>query len=661
MAKLPKKVAVIGLDCALPHLIKKHIQEGYLPTFKMLIEKGCLAENCLAPYPTVTPPNWAALATGAFAGTHGITDFHGHRPGDQLDNTFITQNWSSDRFQAETIWEAAERAGKKSIIFTYPGSWPSKIKNGIVVGGSGMTVAEDRTDQPNLDKDFFLCTDFLITTDYFPNAVHGEFEEADEWENVDELGEEPLEMEAKLNFPMAAERPADASWYVLARQMGGEGYDTVTLSPSKDFAQAFCTLKVGEWSPKISTGIKMPDGSERHVFFKTKLMKLDPEGEEITMLVSALADNEIWTYPAEIAKEFKDAEGCIHFSGGMVMAMLKQVDLDTYVEMNDNLSTWNGNAVSTLLKNHEWDLFYMHSHPIDWMYHVLISQLDSEDEAVRNKAWEVHRKMYEVEDRMLAKILEVIDKDTLVCVVSDHGATPDGPTFDPYKALVPAGLSVLKEAEAESDGTDMRRRVLSLSTSIPDYSKAKAIPQREIYIYINLKGRDPEGIVEPEDYEKVQQQIIDSLLTYVDPGTGMRPVALALSKKDARIIGLHGDRIGDVVYAVYPWFGAQHGQILPTGEFKSGSLKPLMLFYGPGVKKGHVMERTCWLTDLVPTICYLADFPMPNEVEGAVLFQAFKDPDFKQKEMQKLKEGLARMEAAMQRESREPWDHHDCA
>lgn len=661
MAKLPQKVAVIGLDCALPHLIKKHVQDGYLPTFKMLMEKGCLADNCLAPYPTVTPPNWAALATGAFAGTHGITDFHGHRPGDQLDNGHITQNWTSDRFQAETIWEAVERDGKKSIVFTYPGSWPSKMKNAIVVGGSGMTVAEDRTDKPNLDKDFFLCTDFLITTDYFPNAVHGELEDAEDWTNLEEPGEDPLEFKARLTFPMAYQRPADTTWYVLVRQSDGNGYDSASLSPSKDFSDAYCTLKVGEWSRKIVTRIKMPDGGEREVFFKAKLMKLNPEGEEITMLVSALADTEIWTSPKEIAQELAEVDGCIHFSGGMIMAMLGQVDLDTYAEMNDNLSTWNGNAAATLLKNHDWDLFYMHSHPIDWMYHVLISALDSPDQAKREKAWEIHRRIYEVEDRLVAKILEAVDKDTLVCVVSDHGATPDGPTFDPYKALVPAGLAVLKEAEAENDGSDMRRRILSLSTSTPDYTQSKAIPQREIYVYINLKGRDPEGIVEPEDYETVQQAIIDALITYVDPTTGKRPVALALSKKDARLLGLHGDRVGDVVYAVYPWFGAQHGQILPTGEFGSGSLKPLLLFYGPGVKKGHVMDRTCWLTDLVPTICYLAGFPMPKDVEGAVLFQAFKDPDFKQKELQKLKEGLARMEAAMERENREPWDHHDCA
>ena len=82
---------------------------------------------------------------------------------------------------------------------------------------------------------------------------------------------------------------------------------------------------------------------------------------------------------------------------------------------------------------------------------------------------------------------------------------------------------------------------------------------------------------------------------------------------------------------------------------------------GPGIKKGHRLQRTVWLTDLVPTICYLLDLPIPEQSEGAVIYQAFKDPNFKMKEIQKLKDGLARMETALQRENREPWDKHDCA
>jgi predicted AlkP superfamily phosphohydrolase/phosphomutase len=122
MESKPKKVAVIGLDCALPHLIEKHIAEGHLPTFKKLIEGGIMADNCLVPFPTVTPPNWATIATGAWAGTHGITDFTMHKPGTTPDNSNVEAAFSSERCQAEYIWDAIDKVGKRSIVLNYPGS-----------------------------------------------------------------------------------------------------------------------------------------------------------------------------------------------------------------------------------------------------------------------------------------------------------------------------------------------------------------------------------------------------------------------------------------------------------------------------------------------------------------------------------------------------------
>jgi hypothetical protein len=79
------------------------------------------------------------------------------------------------------------------------------------------------------------------------------------------------------------------------------------------------------------------------------------------------------------------------------------------------------------------------------------------------------------------------------------------------------------------------------------------------------------------------------------------------------------------------------------------------------MKKGHRMQRTCWLTDIVPTVCYLMDWPVPVHTEGAVMYQAFKDPNFKMKDVEKLRTGLERMKGALDRMSREPWDRHDCA
>jgi hypothetical protein len=51
---------------------------------------------------------------------------------------------------------------------------------------------------------------------------------------------------------------------------------------------------------------------------------------------------------------------------------------------------------------------------------------------------------------------------------------------------------------------------------------------------------------------------------------------------------------------------------------------------------------TAWLTDIVPTICHLAEFPVPRECEGAVLYQALVNPDGKNDELKMLRQKVQR-------------------
>ena len=71
---------------------------------------------------------------------------------------------------------------------------------------------------------------------------------------------------------------------------------------------------------------------------------------------------------------------------------------------------------------------------------------------------------------------------------------------------------------------------------------------------------------------------------------------------------------------------------------------------GPGVKKNYLMERTMWLTDIVPTICYLADLPIPEHAEGGILYQALENPNLKLDEIKKIKENYERLKSAYEGE-----------
>jgi predicted AlkP superfamily phosphohydrolase/phosphomutase len=193
MSDIPKKVAVIGLDCAIFSLVEKHVREGKLPTFKKLFDNGTVAVNCLCPYPTITPPNWASIATGAWPGTHCVTDFHVHQPGTTPSNINIVQAFSSERVKAEFVWDAADKAGKKCIVVNYPGSWPPKMKNGIIVGGAGMTAGDFRDGLPFMEHHEMICADMLVTTGIYPNAIKGSFKPATGWSNLPGGIEDPLE------------------------------------------------------------------------------------------------------------------------------------------------------------------------------------------------------------------------------------------------------------------------------------------------------------------------------------------------------------------------------------------------------------------------------------------------------------------------------------
>jgi len=236
----------------------------------------------------------------------------------------------------------------------------------------------------------------------------------------------------------------------------------------------------------------------------------------------------------------------------------------------------------------------------------------AKDEAEWRKYQEVELEIYKMCERLAEDIFACADPDeTLYALISDHGAkATNGPVVPVQRILIEAGLQTRNQ-----DGS-------------VDWAKTKAIAQRSVYVYINLKGRDPDGIVEPgEEYRQVQEQIIRALTDYVDRATGRKPILFALRKEDARFINIYGDFVGDVVFALDENFGAQHGAFLPTAEWGLGSLRGLFTLAGPGIKKGVELERNVWCLDLIPTICYLAGWPMPRNAEGAIIFQALEDLD----------------------------------
>ncbi|MFQ5809826.1 MAG: alkaline phosphatase family protein, partial [Armatimonadota bacterium] len=221
----PKKLVLIGLDAPIPHRVLRLVEAGELPTFGRLLAEGVYAENCLVPHPTITPPNWTSIVTGAWAGTHGITCFNVHNPGDPLDE--IHQGFTTDDCKAEYIWDAAERGGKNVILMNYPSSWPP-THNGIQVAGAGLSINEWRVGA-GFGHHVSIAEDQLFATEEYPLASVIELEPASDWAGIGGL-ESALEAPIPLQFRDTLHEVVDEkNWWLLVTK-GRQGYETVLLA-----------------------------------------------------------------------------------------------------------------------------------------------------------------------------------------------------------------------------------------------------------------------------------------------------------------------------------------------------------------------------------------------------------------------------------------------
>ena len=118
---LSSKIMVLGVDGMDPRLAKKYVDEGKMPNLKTIIERGAQREDLvlLGIMPTITPPGWTSLATGAYPGTHGITCFWNQDP-EHLDT--IMYSLDSTLCQAEQLWNVTAEAGYRTMVWHWPGS-----------------------------------------------------------------------------------------------------------------------------------------------------------------------------------------------------------------------------------------------------------------------------------------------------------------------------------------------------------------------------------------------------------------------------------------------------------------------------------------------------------------------------------------------------------
>jgi len=538
--------------------------------------------------------------------------------------------FNTDLCNAEYIWNAVERGGKKPCLVRYTCSWPPTVGEGsIQVDGDGKSWTQTN---PSLAAPWTAYT----TRDH-DTAIKICISPACCWAGLPE-GEEALEATIRIpafgpegatpdesvwpNCPLKTMIPMDSGvkLHLLLRKGENGDYETVTITRSKDLSDALDTIAVGEWSkPSLETVTSRHGERPGGVWFK--LMSLSADGSDLMLIQPEIfpADG-VFTRPESLAKELTDLLGPYLDEPGHVAHCFRGWgDEETYFELLDYQAQWFVKAAKYLQETQGWDLFMTQVHGIDWSMHVFTGHHGIVVDPYPD-LWDLMGRNYEIYDRMVGQFMEMADEDTVIFVVSDHGTIDATVGFNPSQALVDAGLQVRKSVEGTFTDGEPGLQVKSLIGEM-DWAKTKAYTSHG-EVWVNLIGRDPDGCVDPADYDDVVAQVIAALYDQRDPETGEPIVSMALTRENTRAIGLHGERVGDVVYTINPQWGGNHGE-LPNVHYGKSSLNTLLVINGPGVKSG-VKGKHCWLTDITPTIAYLMGVPRPRDVEGRVLFEALE-------------------------------------
>ena len=155
-----------------------------------------------------------------------------------------------------------------------------------------------------------------------------------------------------------------------------------------------------------------------------------------------------------------------------------------------------------------------------------------------------------------------------------------------------------------------------------DWAHTLAVAQRESHIYVNLKGRNAQGIVEPASQYEVEEEIMTRLYGYRDKKTGKRVIAVALRNKDAVLLGQGGPEAGDIIYWLAEGYNFDHADCLSTtlGDGET-SVSPIFIGAGRGFKPGYKTDRIIRQIDFAPTVAVLGGVRMPKNCEGAPVYQ----------------------------------------
>ncbi len=345
-----------------------------------------------------------------------------------------------------------------------------------------------------------------------------------------------------------------------------------------------------------------------------------------------------------------------------------------YVNEIYHLTEVRKRAVLYLMENNDWDFFMVVFVGADRLQHFLWDTYLSSRTTKGNQRYNVIVRYYQLIDTVIGELLQKLDENTIILIVSDHGFKSVKRDVYINNLLKNIGLLTLKPQGSLSAWlirhgftTENINSLLRRHAHSPLYKVGnKLLPKRLISYFgvslnnirnycdwqktkafsysltgqsirLNLKGREKNGIVEPEEYDELRNFIASEVSKLTDPETGKKIVS-RIYKREELYKGSCVKNAPDLLfllndgYAMFGGFGNDVFSAMKNGPNSSKNnadghiwkaahdVNGIFMAFGKDI---HPIQIEADVLDIAPTILHIMNIPIPRTMDGDVLRKMF--------------------------------------
>lgn len=480
-----QKVVIIGIDAMSPEVVKRLIAKRVLPNFAKL-HFSYLSTTT----PPETPVAWSAAATGNNPGQYGIYDFIDRNPETYLPRLCLTEEKSGlikteykSCMKGLPFWKILNEKGINTTIIRWPVTFPAEEVKGRMFAGLGT-----------VDISGALNSYSFFTND--PNAVNGKGAE-----KVILLPCDKAEFSTYIQGPTVRKRGI-ASQIRAQLKLIPSGKNLLIKSGNTEIE-----ISPNTWSPFFRVAFEVLPFHFVKGICKAYLVSSYPDLKLYLSSVQIDPADQAYplTFPKEYGSELENQIG-LFYTLGMpeeTKAVTEgKLPFNAFIEQINEIEQQREAHLKFEINRFKDGLLAFIFDAGDRLQHLTWEPLEEGNNIVPQAIEDY----YISKDRLLGEITELIDNDTKLIIMSDHGFSTFSRQVNINRWLLENGyLKCTQEADMNSE----------LFKAV-DWNSTKAYAVGFTSLYLNLKGREKSGIVENSEIYQILQEIKNGLLKLQD-------------------------------------------------------------------------------------------------------------------------------------------------